>query len=236
VVVAAALVVTLPLMAVAELARPGLGGRIARRVILTGAPLVGLRFDVRGAERLERSRPCVVVANHSSPLDVAALVVAHPSVAFAAATELYRYPLLSHAMRALGTIPIDRARPGAARRALLAGGLRAGSRWCLVVFAEGGMSPPGELGRFKSGPFALALEAGVPVVPVAIHNASALMPRQNRVAVRPGRVVVEVLEPLPTEGLAPSDRRALRLATRHSLAAALTARDGGHAERDDVGP
>lgn len=219
--------VILTSIVVGGLLRPRSGGRIARRLILLLAPLLGVSFEVHGAERLDPEGSYVLAPNHSSPLDIPGLLVASPDVAFAATAELFRTPVLAAAMRALRTIPLERGRPEAARRAFAEAVERLGAGARVVIFPEGRMAPPGELLRFKSGAFLFAIAARVPVVPVAIHGASALMPRHARMRVRPGRVVVELLGPIPTDGLGFADRHTLRERIRSALEVALGHRDGG---------
>lgn len=222
VVVALALVVVLPLIAAADAVRRGWGRRVALRAVAVVGLICGVRFHVRGADRLEPGRRYVFVPNHSSPLDIPAMLVARPDTRFAAAAELFAYPLLGPALRALGCVPIDRRQPRTARRQLadLARDLSTSS---LVVFPEGGIAPAGQRLPFKSGAFMLAIDGRSLVVPVAITGTDQLMPPGARMALRPGTVVVELLEPLGTEGLATRDRGRLRDSAQTAVLAGLAA-------------
>jgi 1-acyl-sn-glycerol-3-phosphate acyltransferase len=88
---------------------------------------------------------------------------------------------------------------------------------------------------FKPGAFVFALRAGLPLVPVAIHNSAAILPRGDALALSSGRVVVEVLEPIDTQGCGPEDRHRLAEEVRKALEAALRPADGGAADRSDLG-
>jgi putative phosphoserine phosphatase/1-acylglycerol-3-phosphate O-acyltransferase len=68
----------------------------------------------------------------------------------------------------------------------------------VAIAPEGTRSCGDRLGEFKKGPFHIAMQAGVPVVPIVIHNASDVLPKGN-FFIRPTRVVVDVLEPVSTE-------------------------------------
>ncbi|HEX3947076.1 MAG TPA: lysophospholipid acyltransferase family protein [Acidimicrobiales bacterium] len=222
----AAVVVPLALVHVAlsERVRPGRGGRVARRWIAVAARLTGLRFEVAGTGTAGDGQSRILVANHSSLLDIPALIVACPEARFVAGADLFRIPLLAAAMRSLDTVPVDRR--GKERTVLRVPDVGdAGST--LVIFAEGKIAPPGERLPFRGGAFALAIEHGVPIVPVAIHHSSARLPPRARLAVRPGTVGVRFLEPWPTTGLGMEERHRLRDQVEGALLGALTAADGG---------
>jgi 1-acyl-sn-glycerol-3-phosphate acyltransferase len=149
--------------------------------------------------------------------------MAWPSARFVAAAELYRIPLLGGAMRALGSVPVDRRRPANARRAVDELSTDHGGR-DLVVFAEGGIPAAGETRRFKTGAFVLAITARAAVVPVSIEGTDVVLPRRHRFAARPGVVHIELHAPLPTSGCTTADRKALRDRTEATVRAALASR------------
>lgn len=223
-IVAVGLVVTLPAVVVAERLQRGRGRQVAGGAVRLIARLCRVTIDVRGADRLDPVASYVLVPNHGSILDTPVMVLARPGARFAAATELFAHPLLGPAMRALGSVPVDRRRPAAARRLLDHTVVDDDHGTGLVVFAEGGLAPAGARLRFKTGAFALAIANGVPVVPVAISGADRLLPPGALLGLRPGRITVELLEPIPTADLQPTDRRMLRdraeAAVRAGLAAA----------------
>lgn len=214
------LVVVLPSVAIAERVREGAGRRVAIAAADRVTWLCGVTVTVRGRERLETTTPYVLVPNHSSFLDIPAMLLADGDVVFLAAAGLFRIPLVAGAMRAIGTEPIDRHNRSAAY-AELRDLARRGPGRRLVVFAEGRIPPPGERLPFKPGAFVLAVATGAAVVPVAIEGTSALLPPGGRLAVRPGQVTVTFLEPLPADGTAASDANALRARTESAVYAAL---------------
>jgi 1-acyl-sn-glycerol-3-phosphate acyltransferase len=220
--VGVALLVVLPTVAVSETVRRGSGLRVARRATLALGRLVGVRFEVRGLDRLDPAGSYVLVPNHHSPLDIPAMVVASPEVRFVAAAELFSNPVLRVAMDALGTVRVDRDNT---RKAVgqLAEVVRDGGRLRLVVFAEGGLVTPEERVPFKSGAFVLAIDAQAAVVPVALHGTGAVLPKGGLFGVRPGRIVVELLEPIPTTGLTRADRKPLRNQAQAAVRSALDA-------------
>lgn len=227
VIVVVALALGFPAVAGAERLRGGWGRVVADGLVAVVSRLCGIRFVVRGADRLDPAASYVFVANHTSPLDIPALFAAVPGVSFAAASELFEKPLLPWAMRALGVIPVDRQRPVAALRRLREV-VRDADHLRLAIFPEGGIVPAGEERPFKSGAFALAVDAGVSIVPVAIRGAGDLLPPERFLAVRSGTVEIEVLTPISTDGVGPRDRPRLRDAAQAAVRAAV-AGDAGTA-------
>lgn len=220
-VVGAALVLGLPLIAIAERVRPGWGRVVAIKSVRLCARACGVRFEIRGAERLVDVPSCVLVPNHASPLDIAAVLLAVPQARFAAAAELFEKPFLAGAMRAVETVAIDRRHPRQARRQLAELSLNR-EPMRLTVFPEGEIPPVGSRLPFKTGAFALAIGRQVPVVPVAIHGTADVLPPGARLAARRGMVAVEFLEPLETTGMTPRGRTALRDSAEGAVLAALT--------------
>ena len=211
IIVAVGLLVLLPVVVIGERLHTGWGRRLLRWGVSIVATLCGIRFDVRGRPADDR-RGAVVVPNHSSLLDIPALLWADPDVRFVATAGLFRIPVLAAAMRAVGTVPIDRHDHDRAqdqldelvgRQDLVAGG-------DVAVFAEGGIAPPGQRLPFKTGAFSLAIRTGCPVVPVAIRGSDHLLPPNGRLLVRSGVVIVEFLDAIVTTGLTLDDRHPLR--------------------------
>jgi 1-acyl-sn-glycerol-3-phosphate acyltransferase len=203
------LVVGLPAIAIAGRLDARAGRRVAVALVRVLSRVCGVRFEVVGADQLRRGGRYVFVANHASPIDIPALLMALPDVHFLAAADLYRIPLLSSAMRALDTTPIDRHTPTVARHQLREIAARPGPL-CLAVFPQGGIAAAGEHRRFKSGAFELAIAAGATVVPVVIRGAARVLPSRAQLGVRPGVVRIGVRPPISTEHLTAADRRALR--------------------------
>jgi len=225
VVTAVALPVTLVLVALVSRISPPRGAQLAHRAIDGIAGLCGVRFVDEGLGEVSEDR-LVVVANHSSPLDIAAVLHCLPDARFLAAADLFRVPLLAAAMRGMGTVPIERRDRRTARRQLDALVERVGAldEFRLVIFPEGGIPASGERFPFKAGAFELAIRVGAPVLPVAIHGTASALPPKGHLGVRPGVVRVEALPTLTTEGLTMDDLDALRTRVETAVLAALDGR------------
>jgi 1-acyl-sn-glycerol-3-phosphate acyltransferase len=159
----------------------------------------------------------VVVANHVSHLDGPALVGALPhAMYFVIKQELARIPLWGIAAVKVGFIAIDRANSteARARMAQAIETVRSGRR--IIVFAEGTRSVDGRLQRFKKGGFHLAIDAQVPVLPVAINGSHSLYPKGAK-RIRPGVVDVIVCDPITTAGLTKKDVPALAERARAAI-------------------
>jgi 1-acyl-sn-glycerol-3-phosphate acyltransferase len=174
----------------------------------------------------------VVVPNHRSMVDALAVARLPREMKWIGKEEAFRIPWLGWAFWAAGHVPVARGdrESGAAALARLRRYLDAGVP--VGLFAEGTRSRDGTLRPFRAGPFKLAIEAGLPIVPVAIAGSGAAMP-PGGARIRPAGVRVRILAPIPTAGLGAGDVDRLREETRARIAAAL----GGEAgpERDQVG-
>jgi len=155
-----------------------------------------LRISLEGGERLERvARPAIFVANHSSHLDAPLILTSLPvawrdQTAVAAAADYFftTWWMSAAASLAFNLYPVGRGgsrrAPGLSRNLLAEG-------WSLLIFPEGSRSADGKLGRFKPGAAALAVDLGLPVVPVALHGTYRAMPRGRNWPI-PGRPRVGV--------------------------------------------
>jgi len=182
------------------------GGKLWSRLLLAAA---GARVTVRGAEHLRRHDPCLFIANHQSVVDVwVMLTVVPPNTRFVAKRELFRVPVLGWALAATGCIPIDRSNRARAIRSLRQAGERIRAGRSVVLFPEGSRSRDGRLAPFKKGAFHLALQAGVPVVPVAIVGSFDVDP-PGTVRVTPGPVEVFIEPPIEVTRFLPEDHDGL---------------------------
>jgi 1-acyl-sn-glycerol-3-phosphate acyltransferase len=173
-----------------------------------------------GLELIPRDRPVIYVSNHSSMFDIWALFATLPgSVRFVAKKELFRIPLLGRAMRSAGHIEIDRAAHKKAFAAYdEAARMIRGGTSSPVVFPEGTRSRTGELLPFKNAPFALAIAAQVPIVPVYVHHTFEILPK-GAWRLRPQPIRLFVGPPIPTAGLHADDRERLRDEVRAAIVA-----------------
>lgn len=167
----------------------------------------------------------VAVPNHRSLVDALAVAWLPRDLKWIGKREVFRLPWLGWAFRLAGYVPVLRGdrESGAAALARLRGYLGRGLP--VGLFPEGTRSRERALRPFKAGPFRLAIEAGAPIVPVAIAGAAAAMPADTP-WLRPSHIRVRILPPVPTAGLGAGDVDRLREEVRALLAAALAELEG----------
>jgi len=167
--------------------------------------LTGVRVKVMGREHLDPDQPYVFVANHHSYLDAAPLFAfTGRRMGVVAKKELLKAPILGYAMGFVNVIAIDRSnRPRAIETLKMATDrLRAGISF--AVCPEGTRAPPGEMLPFKKGAFHMAVEAGVPIVPIALRNSDLLMGKGTGEA-WPGTIEMVMWPPLDTSKVKTDD-------------------------------
>jgi 1-acyl-sn-glycerol-3-phosphate acyltransferase len=178
----------------------------------------GAKVRIEGLDRIDWTRPHILVANHQSWYDVWVLAGCLPaSVRFVAKQELARIPIFGRAWQACGHISVDRADRGRAIRSLDHAGRRVQHEALTVVlFPEGTRSADGRLQSFKKGAFVLALQTGVPLVPVGISGSRHVMGKGS-FRVRGGEIRVRVGTPIAVEGLTTRDREGLLRRARREI-------------------
>jgi 1-acyl-sn-glycerol-3-phosphate acyltransferase len=190
--------------------------------------LMGWRIDVENRDRLDRYRPCVIVANHQSFADVITFGSIFPRRTVSAGKrEIGRIPVFGWFYRLSGNLIIDREHARAAHDSLAAAARAMRQEDLSVWFMPEGHRNPGPvLLPFKSGAFRLALAAGVPILPIVAAPLARIVD-MNRRRARPGRLDVRVLEPVSTDGLQSRDLPELAARVRAAMQAAIDELRGG---------
>ncbi len=157
--------------------------------------LAGVDLDVRRLAPLPDG-PAIFASNHESALDIWAVTAAIPrEVRFVAKKELFRIPVFGWYLALGGHVKVDRRDRGQALASLAAAGRKVASGTSLIVFPEGTRSRDHRVHPFKKGPFVIAVEAQVPIVPIAIVGAGAITPKEH-IAVHPGTLRVGIGHPV----------------------------------------
>lgn len=165
----------------------------------------------------EPGKPYFYAMNHQSLFDIVVAFVSIPvNLRFIAKKSLRIIPFLGWYMSVTGMIFIDRKNRQDAVRSLdeACQKIRAGKS--ILVYPEGTRSRDGLIMPFKKGPFVMALQAGVPIVPVAIEGCQSLLERDSLV-IKGGRVDIALGQPIETAGLGPDDRDELMRRVRNAL-------------------
>ena len=188
----------------------------------------GVRVRVEGLERITPGTTYVFVSNHQSIYDTPVIFASLPyQLRIIAKESLAMFPVLGWHLRRGGHLFVDRRHPDRAGilrrwRALVSEGLS------LIIYAEGTRSPDGRVRRFKGGSFLLAIEAGLPIVPIAVIGTRQVMPK-GRLRTEPADVTLVVHDPIVPPAIeAPTARDAKALADQvHAIvAAAVEQRQG----------
>lgn len=161
--------------------------------------LSGVTLDVTGQENLWAARPAVFVFNHQSKIDpVIVSKLIHKDFVGVGKKEIASIPFADKLMAFGGAVLIDRADSGSAVAALkpLVDVIRDEGK-SVVMAPEGKRTVSPRLAPFKKGAFHLAIQAGVPIIPIVLHDAIDIAPKGTFVY-RPGKVHVEILDPVDT--------------------------------------
>ena len=190
--------------------------------------VAGVRVDVTGFENLNSRQAYIFLSNHQSGFDILALLGKLPiQFAWLAKEELFRIPILGHAMRAAGYIPIDRGDRRKAVESLIYTASRVQSGTSVMIFPEGTRSPDGVLQEFKKGAFLLAIKSQQYIVPVAISGSHRVLSKRGTWVLEPGIIDVTIEKPLSTVGLTVKDNDALMQTVRETIRRHLTPEEGG---------
>jgi 1-acyl-sn-glycerol-3-phosphate acyltransferase len=195
-------------------------GRAFRQLAVLHVKLSRLwNFETEGAPPDDPRHPYVVVSNHESYADI--FLVSHfPwEMKWLSKDTIFRIPVMGWMMRMAKDVPVSRGKRESALRAVAQCRDRLRRRVSVMIFPEGTRSPTSELLPFKDGAFHLAIEAQVPILPIAIAGTRDCMAKGS-FAFRRAHARARVLAPIATAGLTLADLPALRERTRETIDAA----------------
>ena len=176
---------------------------------------------VVGAARIPPPGPYVFLSNHQSQFDILAAVRAIPmQFRILAKQELFRIPIFGWVLRLSGFVGIDRRNREKAIQSLEKAAERIHRGRSLLIYAEGTRSADGRLLPFKKGGFVLALQAGVPVVPVTVLGSREVLPKGS-LRIRPGTITVRLGEPIDPLPYRAQGKEALMARVRAAMETAL---------------
>ena len=184
-----------------------------------GVRLTGVRVQTVGLDELDKSRTYIYMSNHVSNLDPPITIPLIPRrTSVLVKKELFTYPILGRAMRMGSLLPVDRGNRDAGIEAVRAAKEVVRQGISMTIYIEGHRSRDGKLLPFKKGPFYLAMECGVPVVPVTITGTHDAMPK-GRFAIKPGLVKVIFHPPIEPEDF--GSRESLMERVRNAIKSGL---------------
>ena len=195
-------------------------GHVAHRCARVWSWLIlrttGVTVDVRGAAP-PPDRSVVFASNHQSIYDIPIVFWTVPhQLRIISKASLGRFPFLGWHLQRAGHLLVDRENPGAGivkkMQRMIA------QQASLIIFPEGTRSADGRVGRFKGGVFLLAIDSGLPVVPVSVSGSRHVM-LKGRLMTCPGHVTVTIHPAIETTGLTRADARALAARARDAIVA-----------------
>lgn len=167
--------------------------------------LAGIRVSVCEKVALDPDQSYVFAVNHQNMLDIFVLAGKLPyPFGFVAKEEVRRVPVIGLAMRHAPSVFVDRSNPRAAIASIKVAGQQIREGNSVLIFPEGHRAYSPSLLPFKKGAFMLALEAGVPIVPVTIVDSYRLMD-ERKFSARPGKIRLSIGSPISLDGLRRSD-------------------------------
>ena len=167
------------------------------RAAFTGVRIAGVKVRTVGLEKIDPARTYIFMSNHISNLDPPITLPLIPRrTSVMVKKELFKVPVLGQIMRIGSLVPVDRGNRDAGISAVrdAVGAIR-GQRLNMTIYVEGKRSFDGKLLPFKKGPFYLAEECKVPVVPITISGTEDCMPKA-RFGIQPGLVTVQFHDPI----------------------------------------
>jgi 1-acyl-sn-glycerol-3-phosphate acyltransferase len=193
------------------------------------AGIKGVMFFVRAAgvrvrvEGLERIPPgvCLFVAKHTSSADAPAVVGAIPRrISIILKESLFKWPIVGQSFRSAHFIPVNRKSHESAIASVekATEALRSGQSF--LIYPEGTRSPDGRLQNFKKGAVVMAINSGVPIVPMACSGAQHVMEKRSLV-MHPGEILVEFLAPIDASKFTMEERDTLNEKVHDAMAAGL---------------
>ena len=195
-------------------------GRAFRQLAVTAVSLNPLwHFETDGEAPADPRHPYVAVSNHESYADIFLISHFPWEMKWLSKDTIFRIPVMGWMMRMAKDIPIERGKRESVVSAMQGCRDRLSKHVSVMIFAEGTRSKTAELLPFKDGAFKLAIEAGVPILPIAVAGTRHCMAKGS-FAFQRARAKARVLPPISTNGLTNADVGTLRDRTRDTIDAA----------------
>jgi 1-acyl-sn-glycerol-3-phosphate acyltransferase len=162
--------------------------------------LTSIRVNVIGRENVLMNRPQIFMANHQSDFDILIVLAYIPGqFRWIVKKELFKIPVFGKAMKSAGYIEIDRQNHEKAMKSLEEAAQKIREGKSVMTFPEGTRSKDGTIKPFKQGMFHLAIQAGVPIVPISIIGANKILPKRT-LMIKPGKITMVIGRPVDVSG------------------------------------
>jgi len=166
---------------------------------------MGLSFSIHGEDKIAPGNSYIITPNHQSNADILALLrMLPPRFRWVTKKELAKIPVFGWALMRTGAISIDRADRRQSVQSLKEGKAKLKGGWSVLIYPEGTRSPDGQMLPFKKGAFMMAVQTGIPILPVTTNGAFKVLPKKT-LWFRPGHITVTIGNPIMTTGLTEKD-------------------------------
>lgn len=154
------------------------------------------KVKVEGREKVDHKQTYVIISNHQSILDIVIFNTLHKTLRWVSKAEVFKVPLLGWEMKMVKYISIERGNKHSVARMMeeCTASLKEGVS--VVLFPEGTRSLTGEIGRFKTGAFQLAMKTGRPILPVILDGTGDVLPKKGIIFQERRAVRVRALDPV----------------------------------------
>ncbi len=189
-----------------------LAGRFIKKVFFVASLFMGILPLYKGKKQVSKKNNYIYIANHRSYLDIIfAIIIANPDTKFLGKAEMFKWPVIGYFAGKLAHVPVNRSSANARKKSFLNILKTVQNGHSLFLFPEGGIFQTEQLlFPFKSGAFRLAIETQKPLVVMTFINAGRLNPSNNWFAIRPGRAINYISEPIETKGMTMDDVHTLK--------------------------
>ncbi len=177
----------------------------------------GVTYSLHNREKALPGQSYIVCPNHQSHTDILALIQALPvRFRWVIKKEIVSIPGFGWGVVRTGAIVLDRSQKAEAFRKLKEGADKASGGWSILIYPEGTRSPDGRLLPFKKGGFLMAVNTGVPILPVTVNGAHKILPKKT-LRLTPGHITVTLGDPIPTGNLTEKDIPELMARTQAAI-------------------
>ena len=160
----------------------------------------GINVTVYGLDNIDPSRSYIYMSNHQSNFDIPVLLACLPvQFRWLAKAELFKIPLFGRSMRAAGYVKIDRFNRESAFKSINEAAAKMQNGVSVMIFPEGTRSRDGKIRAFKKGGFVMAVDSGVPIVPVILQGTWPIMDKSS-LRINAGNVALHIEKPIDTSG------------------------------------
>lgn len=178
---------------------------------------MGLTFSVEGADKIVPGTSYIITPNHQGNADILVLIRTLPvRFRWVIKKQLLSIPLFGWALGCTGAISLDRSNPTKAVNALKGASSKLKGGWSILIYPEGTRSSDPNLQPLKKGAFMLAVQTGIPLLPVTCNGAFHVLPKKTVLFI-PGHITVKIGDPISTEGLTVEEVPELMRQTREEI-------------------